>query len=130
MVTLNFNKKCVEKKRKYLRNNATTAERTLWQSIKGKQLGVKFRRQYSVDFYILDFYCPEMKRAIEIDGDSHFTQLGKEYDLKRKEYINIFGIKFIRFTNVDVLENIDGVLELLLQKVNNMKSWTTPGPSL
>ena len=86
-MTQHFNKKNVEQKRKYLRNNATISERKFWQAIKGKQLGVKFRRQYSVDFYILDFYCPELKLAIEIDGDSHFTQSGKEYDLKREDYI-------------------------------------------
>ena len=61
-----------------------------------------------------------MKLAIEIDGDSHFTQTGKEYDLHREEYIKNFGIQFLRFTNVDVLGNIDGVLDLILQKIENM----------
>ena len=67
--------------RKQLRNNPTKAEQVLWKYLKNKQIkGYKFRRQHSVGNYILDFYCPALKLCIEIDGDSHFTDEGKNYD--------------------------------------------------
>ncbi len=72
--------------------------------------GCKFRRQYSIGKFIVDFYCPEAKLAIEIDGDTHFTQELRPYDTARQKYIESKGIHFLRFTNKDITENIDGVL--------------------
>jgi very-short-patch-repair endonuclease len=64
-------------KRKALRNNLTSAEATLWLCLKNKQLeGKRFRRQFSIGNYIVDFYCPEQKLAIELDGQGHFTVQG------------------------------------------------------
>jgi very-short-patch-repair endonuclease len=79
-MTQNFNRRPERDKRKSLRSSATEAEKKLWQCVKAKQLGVKFRRQYSVDAYVLDFYSPQSKLAIEIDGDSHLhtTESRKE----------------------------------------------------
>ena len=97
--------------RRSLRNNATSAERKLWRSIQGKKLdGFKFRRQHSIDRYILDFFCPSANLAIELDGDTHYTDEAIEYDRIRDEYLEAVGIKVIRYQNQDVYENLDGEL--------------------
>ncbi len=86
-------------------------ELLLWKKIRGKQLSdYKFRRQFSVGNYILDFYCPKKKLGIEIDGDSHFTKQGIKNDKIRQSTIEEFGILIIRFTNKEVITNIDTVL--------------------
>lgn len=99
-----------------MRNNMPQAEQILWSYLRCKQLeGCKFRRQYGVGKYVVDFYCPKLKLAIEVDGDSHFYPGAQEYDQKRQKYIESFGIRFLRCTNTDVYENIDGVLEEILR---------------
>lgn len=114
-----FNRSSEKAKRKNLRNQATKAEKILWRCLQGKQLeGYKFRRQYSVGPYIVDFYCPRFKLAIEVDGPSHFQDEAIRYDQKRQRYIESFGLKFLRFTNVDIYENIEGVLEEILRFIN------------
>lgn len=102
----------VEKeKRRVLRNSPTDHEKLVWDRLKGKQLnGLKFRRQYSVGPYIIDFYCPEVKLAIEIDGAVHQVGDRPEYDAERQAYIERFGIRFVRFTNDAVERDIEGVL--------------------
>ncbi len=114
-MTRHFNKTEQKGKRKLLRKNMPSAEIILWSRLKSRQmLGYKFRRQYSVDHYILDFYCPELKLAVEIDGESHFNAHGrKENDLKRQRFIESFGIQFVRYTNNEIVENIAGVLQNL-----------------
>lgn len=105
------NRKYLEQFRKNLRNNSTSAEATLWNYLKGKPLGKKFRRQHSVGNYILDFYCATDRIAIELDGAKHFTEVGMMQDAKRTKYLNGLNIKVIRFENVRVFEEIDKVLE-------------------
>ena len=86
-------------------------EKRIWARLRAKQLnGCKFRRQYSIGKFIVDFYCPEAKLALEIDGDSHFDDEQRQYDIARQRYIEAKGIHFLRFTNKDITENIDGVL--------------------
>ena len=110
-MTQHFNWITEKARRKELRNNPTEAEQKLWQYLKGKQVvGVKFRRQYSIDAYILDFYALSLKLAIEVDGPSHFTSRGIEPDENRTTHIEGFGIRVLRLTNDDVCENIEGVL--------------------
>ena len=100
--------------RRHLRNDMPPAEVLLWSKLRGKQLlGRKFRRQFSVGPYRLDFYCPELKLAVELDGDSHFTNAAIQRDLERQKWVESFGIRFVRFTNADDYENLDGVLEVL-----------------
>jgi very-short-patch-repair endonuclease len=110
-VTFNFNRRGERDKRKSLRSAATAAEKKLWQHLKAKQSGAKFRRQYSVDAYVLDFYAPYPKLAIEIDGDSHFTPEAIAYDQERTTYLEAFGIEVMRFTNLEISENVGAVLE-------------------
>jgi very-short-patch-repair endonuclease len=102
----------------------TRAEIILWSRLKGKQmLGYKFRRQYSVGSYVIDFYCPELKFAIEIDGPTHFEDEAKEYDENRQKFIESFRITFLRFNNMDVYNNLEGVLKSIMEKVQAIEKY-------
>ncbi|MEM9896042.1 MAG: endonuclease domain-containing protein [Bacteroidota bacterium] len=106
------NKKILKQNRKNLRNHGTPAEATLWRFLQKRQLeGRKFRRQHSVGHYILDFYCPAEKLAVELDGAHHFTAAGFEADQERDAYLRSLNIKTIRFENQEVFDNMEGVLE-------------------
>ncbi len=106
-----FNKKELMPKRKELRNNSTYAEVFFWQQVKGRQLeGRKFRRQTSIGNYIVDFYCPEEKLVVELDGDVHYDEKAIKYDEKRTEFLESVGLKVIRFENQDVLKNTEYML--------------------
>ncbi len=101
----------LKKYRQDLRNNLTKAEVTLWKYLKSKQLeGRKFRRQFSVRNYILDFYCVEENLAIELDGQEHYSEAGYESDLKRSNFLREQGIRVLRFENEDVFKNTEEVL--------------------
>ena len=103
-----------------LRNSMTYAEKTLWSKIRGKQLGVKFRRQHPFGFYVLDFYCVPLKLAIEVDGNSHFTDEGRKHDSSRDEFLYLNDVKLLRFTNLEVIQHIDSVLERIWDEVNHL----------
>ncbi len=91
--------------RRELRNSLTPAEVSLWELLKNKQVeGRKFRRQHSVGFYILDFYCPSERLAIELDGEGHFTLPQRIYDKERDIFLNNYQIKVLRFENCLVWE--------------------------
>jgi very-short-patch-repair endonuclease len=112
--------------RKTLRNQATPAERELWNILRQSNLsGYKFRRQHSVGRYIVDFYCPLERLAIELDGDSHFTDEAIEYDRERTAFLNCLNIRVLRFFNTEVQENLDAVCGRILEELQA----TTPGPS-
>ena len=105
------NRKEFENRRKSLRKKLTAAEATLWTLLKKEQLeGRKFRRQHSVGNYILDFYCPTERLAIELDGAHHFTDKGSDYDEQRTNYLNTLRIQVIRFENEEVFQSPEGVL--------------------
>ena len=72
--------------------------------------GYKFRRQYSVGKFVIDFYCARSKLAIEVDGDSHFSEVSEVFDKERQDFIESFGILFLRFTNKEIYGNLDQVL--------------------
>ena len=113
-----YNRRELKTRRQTLRNQMPPAEVLLWQQIRGKQLlGYKFRRQYSVGRYVLDFYCPALRLGIELDGDSHFQEGGAQRDQERDSYISSFGIRLVRFLNTDVFENMDGLLEVLVREI-------------
>jgi very-short-patch-repair endonuclease len=106
-MTQHFNRRTERAKRTALHTHATEAEQRLWQHLRSKQLGVKFRRQYSVDAYVLDFYAPRSKLAVEVD--SHFRPAATVYDEERTRHLNRFGIEVVRFTNAEIAENIEAV---------------------
>ena len=120
------NRKYLKDYRRDLRNNLTSAEATLWKLIKSKQMeGRKFRRQHSVGNYIVDFYYPSEKLAIELDGDGHFTQAGYVQDQEKEEFLSNHGIRLLRFENNEVFEATEAVLELIKKE---FKKSTTPYP--
>lgn len=103
--------------RKQLRRQATLAERRLWRFLKNDQFhGFRFRRQFSVGRYILDFYCPKLRLAVEIDGDIHQLSAVKENDIVRQQYIESCWIRVVRFTNDEVMNDIEYVLKVLAEK--------------
>ncbi len=100
-------------RRKELRRKSTTTENLLWQYLRNNSLGFKFKRQYSVVNYVVDFYCSRAKLAIELDGLIHKTS--KNYDTYRTRYLNSLGIKEIRFNNWQIENNIN----LALKEIKN-----------
>jgi len=130
-MTEHYNKSTMKERRRGLRKNLSKAEAIMWKHLSRRQMhGCKFRRPYSVDQYVLDFYCPELKLAIEVDGDSHFATGAEEYDKERQEHIEAYRIRFLRFTNVDVCENLDGVCQDIFDTIeeNQIAKGTTTTP--
>ena len=121
-MTIHYNRTAVRPKRRELRQKATSAEIRLWKFLRnGSLLGVKFRRQYSVDSYIIDFYSPVNKLAIELDGNIHLSKEVKENDEIRQQYLERFGITFLRINNAMVLNDINEVLRLIEKELKRIK---------
>lgn len=117
-----FNRQTENLKRQELRNNMPKAEAILWKKLRRRQmLGYKFRRQFSIKQYVVDFYCPDLKLAIELDGDSHFIGDAPQYDAERQKEIEDFWIIFIRFQNNEVYRNLNGVLVTIAEKIKEME---------
>jgi len=114
-MTVFYNKTKNLTKRILLRQSQTKEEFLLWEKLRNNQLGFKIKRQYSVGPYVLDFYCPLKKLAIELDGSQHIEE--KEYDILRSEYLAVFGIKVIRFWNKEVNANIESVIEKIINEL-------------
>jgi very-short-patch-repair endonuclease len=112
-----YNPKTTKNIRRKLRNNPPLPETLLWQKLKQSQLGIKFRRQHGMLGHIVDFYAPSIKLVIEIDGDTHFKDDNK-LDKKRQKEIENVGNQFLRFTNQDVMRNLDGVLSIISKCVH------------
>ena len=101
-----------------MRRNQTDAERAIWAKVRNRQFfGMKFFRQYSFGFYILDFYCPEKKLAVELDGGQHNLPEGKENDELRTQFLTANGVEVVRFWNNEVLLEMESVLAALELKV-------------
>jgi very-short-patch-repair endonuclease len=91
-----------------LRGNMTPAEKQLWYGyLRGLQ--IRFMRQRPIDHYIVDFYCPELKLIIEVDGDSHISPDEEKYDEERSRVLEGYGLRILRFTNQDIFENFESV---------------------
>ncbi|MSR71440.1 MAG: endonuclease domain-containing protein [Candidatus Taylorbacteria bacterium] len=97
-----------KEQRQDLRRESTAEEIVLWEYLKGNKIGARFRRQFGIGCYIADFYCPEKKIAIELDGKQHLQN--KEYDEERDRFFNSCYIKVLRFKNEEVLDNVKNVL--------------------
>ena len=117
-----FNKKSEQEKRRYLRKNITLAEKIIWLNIRHKKIvGERFLRQFSVKQYVLDFYCPKLRLAIEIDGETHLTDEELKYDKQRQDYLESLGLIFLRFRNEEVFNNADSVLNRIKKKVRKLR---------
>ncbi len=102
------------KRAKELRQNMTTAEKTLWEHLRAKRFhGLKFRRQQIIAGFIVDFYCHFLGLIIEVDGKIHNRQ--KEQDLERESILKAKGLQIIRFTNEQVIEDIETVLKAIAE---------------
>ncbi len=113
-----YNEQQLKERRKGLRRGQTEAEKLLWGRLRSKQIcGLKFHRQFSVGPYILDFFCPQIKLAIELDGGQHAEEGNKEYDAIRTDYLKGIGIEVLRFWNNEVIKNINGVLSKIVERV-------------
>ena len=112
----------IDKGRK-LRRNQTDAEKKLWALLRNRQLeGVKFRRQFSLSGYILDFYSPEYKLGIEADGGGHYEDKGRQRDELRTRELNKLGVEIIRFSDRDILTNIEGIYERIKKVIEEKKN--------
>ena len=98
-------------RRRKLRKRQTKQEKILWDFLRNRILKVKFRRQYGIGGYILDFYCPEIKLVIELDGWQHLEKDHREYDKERTNFLKVFGCTVFRFSNSDIDNNLENVLQ-------------------
>jgi very-short-patch-repair endonuclease len=105
-----------------LRVNQTDCEQLLWQKLRSRQIAnLKFRRQFPCPPYVLDFYCAELKLAIELDGGQHFETQELIHDQRRTHYLNQKGIEVARFSNLEVIQQMDDVLEQIIRIAANRK---------
>ena len=115
---------------RHLRVKQTDCELHVWQKLRAKQLlGLKFRRQHPCPPFVLDFYCVELKLAIELDGSQHFTAEQLVYDWRRTDHLQGLGITVLRFNNRQVLEEMNGVLEEVYRVAEQMLEAPSPQPS-
>jgi cyclase len=100
-----------------LRANQTRAEAALWNELRGRRLGPRFRRQHPFDCYVLDFFCREASLVIEIDGDAHATEDAPRRDAERTRVLERHGLRVIRFTNQQVLSEMPRVLQRIFAAI-------------
>ncbi len=109
-----FNRRRQTETRRHLRREATPAEVALWTRLRRRQLGGRrFRRQFGVGPYVLDFYCPAERLAVELDGSVHDDPSARAYDAERTRHLNAVGIRVIRFENDAVRQDAETVLDAI-----------------
>ena len=110
-----------------LRSNMTDAERLIWSKIRRKQIVHRqFYRQKNIGSYIVDFYCPQGKLVIELDGGQHYEAEGLRKDRERDKYLQSLGLTVFRFSDFDVLRNIDGVVEKIFHHLKSTPALLAP----
>ena len=113
-----------------MRHEQAPAEQKVWWCLRNRRLnGYKFRRQYAVGSYVVDFFCPSCNVVVELDGESHVDRA--HYDERRTQNLRDRGLTVIRFWNTDVFENLEGVLERILEECERASAprASTEGPS-
>ena len=130
-MTVLFNLKQNKTIRRNLRKQEIGAEKILWSKLNRKQLaGYKFRRQFGIGDYVVDFYCPKLKLVIEIDGATHSEEKEIEYDKARQKFIEGLGLTVKRYTNENIQKNLPEVLGDLYEICRGLKNnHTQPYPS-
>ncbi len=109
--------------RQGLRSANNSIEYRLWQVLRKRQrLGYKFIRQYSVGKYILDFYCPELRLSIELDGSQHFEPNQRKKDEERTHFLNSKNITEIRFQDNKVFYNVEGIVFEIESEIKKLKN--------
>lgn len=110
-----------------LRHDQTDAESLLWRHLRDRRLdGFKFRRQYWIESYIVDFICVERRTVVEVDGSQHAEEIKVASDKKRTAFLKSRGFNVLRFWNNEIINDTDAVLENILTTLRN----TTPHPPL
>ena len=104
-----------------LRRDSTNVEMRLWQKLRNRQLGADFRRQHPAGQFVLDFYCPSLGLAIELDGGQHMGVQHEARDQQRDRWLSERGVTMIRFWNSDITQNLNGVLEAIALKVGELQ---------
>ncbi|HET9135353.1 MAG TPA: endonuclease domain-containing protein [Candidatus Kapabacteria bacterium] len=125
------NRSSLKEKRRALRREPTRAEAELWNGLRNNRCGgYKFRRQHSLGPFIVDFYCPEVHLAVEVDGVTHDDPDIEQYDRHREEYLIDNGIAVIRFTDGEVLWSVDLCIKKILERIVLItgKESTAPTP--
>jgi very-short-patch-repair endonuclease len=112
-------------RRRELRGSLTVAEARLWSCLQCGRLGWKFRRQHSIGPFIVDFYCPAGRLAIELDGAAHDSTSASSYDHKRSGYLRDKGVHVVRFVNDDVIQNLEGVLHMIRMELSAVERYRT-----
>jgi len=127
VMTKLYNKTSEKQKRRKLRQHQTNAEDLMWRFLRNRQLlGLKFRRQYSVSKYVIDFYCTEIKFAIELDGGSHLSPKKKNKDKIRQRNLEKYGINFVRITDDELFGNPNKAFNKIEHTIRDL----TPAPLL
>jgi very-short-patch-repair endonuclease len=122
-MTMIFNRLAMKPRRRELRNNTTTAEQVLWEHLRRKQIeGARFRRQYSIGAFVVDFYCPQLRLVIEVDGSIHEREDVRKKDQKRQKRIEDLKLRVIRFTNKEVMTDIQSVIHTIRDTVKYLGS--------
>jgi very-short-patch-repair endonuclease len=120
-----FNKSEFTDMRRTLRNNMSPPEHVLWSRLRGKQIdGLKFRRQYGIGRYVVDFYCVEIRLVVELDGTSHCSEEVWQKDMERQHYLESLDQTVLRFTNSDLNSRPDGVVEQIATIAEELRSQT------
>ena len=105
-----------------LRSSMTDAEIKLWSKLRRKQLhSLQFCRQKSIGNFIVDFYCPKARLVIEVDGGQHYQERGMARDAARDSYLRGLGLEVIRFSTRDVLYNLEGVIAVIVERLERAK---------
>jgi cyclase len=118
-MALIFNQREDKALRRTLRKGQTETEELLWQELRGSRLGIKFRRQFGVGAYVVDFYAPRVRLVVEIDGSIHELKEIRQKDIKRQKDIEGLGLRFIRFTNDEITGNMEAVLRTIRTSLQN-----------
>jgi very-short-patch-repair endonuclease len=119
---------CSKNNARKLRRKQTKAEQALWFLLRDRRFdGFKFRRQYPVGPYILDFYCPQAQMAIELDGGGHNIGSQKQYDQKRTDFLTSAGIRVLRFWNNQVFREMEAVRTVVFNSLQNFSN-VNPSP--
>ncbi len=125
-----YNKSEHKGTRRLLRRDSTFSEDLIWRRVRNSQIaGVRFRRQYSIDSFVLDFYAPQIRLAIELDGASHEFENAKSRDDWRQKIIEGYNIRFIRFTDTQVTNRVDDVLGEIERVVRELLMSEEPHPN-
>jgi very-short-patch-repair endonuclease len=118
-----YNRRKDTEKRRILRQNMTDAELFLWERLRKRALcGYRFRRQYSIKGFVIDFYSPELRLGIEVDGGYHLGMDQADYDRARQQLLESLEIKFLRFKNDEIFDDLDRVVAMIAAAINSSLS--------